>query len=303
MSAFRHRPYAEGVKPFAIGLRPIAPRDWIEADERLAAELALKEEIFAAEGEEAFAALPGGEAAQEMIAAALAAHLPERFPDIYEADGEGIRVAGKRVSLRADAPLKQAARLVQEDLLLMQRSDEGWRLTAGALCFPSTWRLGDKLGRPMEAIHAPVPGFAGAMGDRIRRIFDHLPSGERVERFNLSIYGDAELRHAVTRAPAEKFSEGRSALALAHLRVERQTLWKLAPGDILFTVRTYLDPLAHLARRPDGASLATALAAHLREMTPEQRAYKGIEQGNARLMAAIEEIARDATTSPGSGRP
>mgnify|MGYP000846223527 CR=1 FL=1 len=35
----------------------------------------------------------------------------------------------------------------------------GWRLAAGSLCFPSSWSLVEKFGKPLQDIHAPVPGF------------------------------------------------------------------------------------------------------------------------------------------------
>ncbi|TIU52784.1 MAG: DUF3445 domain-containing protein, partial [Mesorhizobium sp.] len=61
-------------------------------------------------------------------------------------------------ALRA-APLVQASLLVQEDLILMRRDESGWRLAAGSLCFPSSWSLLEKFGKPLQQIHAPVPGF------------------------------------------------------------------------------------------------------------------------------------------------
>ena len=41
----------------------------------------------------------------------------------------------------------------------MRRGEDGWRLAAGSLCFPSSWSLDEKFGRPLQEIHAPVPGF------------------------------------------------------------------------------------------------------------------------------------------------
>ncbi len=44
----------------------------------------------------------------------------------------------------------------------MRRGEEGWRLAVGALCFPSSWQLTEKFGKPMSGIHEPVPGFGPA---------------------------------------------------------------------------------------------------------------------------------------------
>lgn len=71
--SFLHTPYASGKPPFAIGLTPLDPERWIEPDEQLAEQLALKEAILAGEGAAAFDALPGSEAGQ------LAALSPEQL--------------------------------------------------------------------------------------------------------------------------------------------------------------------------------------------------------------------------------
>ena len=40
-------------------------------------------------------------------------------------------------------PLIKAARLVQEDLVILQHIDGAWVLTAGVVCFPSHWSVAD----------------------------------------------------------------------------------------------------------------------------------------------------------------
>lgn len=266
-AAFR----AAAGKPFSIGMAPIAVEDWIEVDELHAAHCALKAEILAREGKEAFDATPGSEAAQAEAAERLAAHIHRRFPEIS-------------TTLAVDEPrLKAISRCVQEDLLLMGRGPEGWTLMAGSLCFPTTWRLSEKIGRPMAAIHSAVPGFAGAMGERIARIFDNLRPEAPVERHNLSIYADAELRHEKAKTAEDRFPVGAPILSLAHLRVERQTLTRLpATGAILFTVRIHL---MRLSAAP--ARLTALVEAHVAAMKDEELVYKGLHRSRERLLAAL----------------
>jgi hypothetical protein len=293
---FRHTHEALAHRPFTIGLRPFDVEDWIEVDDRLAADLTLKSHILVEEDAAAFAALNGAEAAQAEVLEMLAAHLLQRYPTTYRREGNWIRAgsANLTVKLAGEPPLLTASRLVQEDLLLMQRSDDGWRLVAGSLCFPSTWILIEKLGRPLEAIHAPVPGFSGAMAMRVARIFDHLRAETPLERFNISIYGDARLRHAEPRqAPEERFPPGESILRRAHVRVERQTLRKLArSGAILFTVRLQIDPLAALAIHARRPALARALHEHFEALSPGELAYKGLTEAREPLLAALAALCR-----------
>ena len=299
----RHAPYASGKPPFSIGLTPIDIADWIERDELLIEQLALKEEILAREGAAAFDALAGSEAGQAEVLALLAAHLPARFPDAYRREGEAVRLLPiDRLIARGGEPaLLTASRLVQEDLLLMQRHAEGWRLVAGSLCFPSTWVLAEKLGLAMAAIHGPVPGYAGKMAAMIARIFDNLRAEQPVERLNWSIYSDARLRYAQSKQdPLERFPPGEPVLERAHIRVERQTLRRLPlSGDILFTVRVHVDAIAAFARDPRGPALARGLHDQLASLDTLELSYKGIVEARERLLAALLAIAESAARPGG----
>ena len=291
---FLHAPYAAGKPPFTIGLAPIDPANWIEPDELLAAQLTLKDSILAQERAAAFGALAGSAAGQAEVLELLGAHLPARYPEIYRRENDALRIlpADRLVAPGDEPALLTASRLVQEDLLLMRRDEQGWRLVAGSLCFPSTWVLGEKLGRTMEAIHGPVPGYAGATADRVARIFDNLRAEQPVERFNWSIYGDARLRYNQSKQdPLARFPPGRP-LSHAHIRVERQTLRRLPrSGDILFTVRVHVDPMTALARDARGRELARALREQLAALAPAQLAYKGIVEAQEPLLAALGALA------------
>jgi hypothetical protein len=291
---FLHTPYASGKPPFSIGLAPIDLSSWIERDELLAEQLALKEAILAQERAAAFGALAGTEGAQAEVLELIAAHLPAHDPDAYRREGDAIRIlpGDRLVALEGEPPLLTASRLVQEDLLLMRRDAEGWRLVAGSLCFPSTWVLAEKLGREMNAIHGPAPGYAGMMAQRVARIFDNLKAEQLVERFNWSIYGDARLRYAQSKQdPLQRFPRGQS-VAHAHIRVERQTLRRLPRSDdILFTVRVHVDPAAAFSENARGRELARALHDQLAALSPAQLAYKGIVEARERLLDALLVIA------------
>jgi hypothetical protein len=286
---FLHTPYASGKPPFSIGLA-----NWIERDELLAEQLALKEAIVTQERAAAFGALEGSEGAQAEVLELIAAHLLAHDPDAYRREGGAIRIlpGDRLVALGGEPALLTASRLVQEDLLLMRRDAEGWRLVAGSLCFPSTWVLAEKLGQEMNAIHGPAPGYAGKMAQRVARIFDNLKAEQLVERFNWSIYGDARLRYAQSKQdPLQRFPPGQS-VAHAHIRVERQTLRRLPRShDILFTVRVHVDPAAAFSENARGRELARALHDQLAELSPAQLTYKGIVEARERLLDALLAVA------------
>ena len=287
-----HTPYDGSSRLFAIGLKPLDIGGWIDADDWLAADLAQKERLAATRWSEVFAAEPGTEAAQDDVLALLAEHLPARFPTLYRRDGGTMHVAGRAVPLDGQPALWTAARLVQEDLVLMRRGDLGWRLAAASLCFPSSWRLAEKFGRPIHAVHAPVPGFAAGTRNAglIARIFDNMRPETPMIRWNWSVYGDAELFHPHA-SPARRFGAGERAETV-FLRVERQTLRRLAQsGDILFAIRVVVDPLAALERHSDAPRIAAALIDQLLSFNAEQLDYKGMTLERNRLVARLREIA------------
>jgi hypothetical protein len=301
-----HTPYDGSSKLFTIGLKPLEPADWIEVDRHLLPYLAEKRRLYGEIPERVFVEEDGTREAQREVLDLLGAYLPESFPNTHRRTDAGIEVVDTAnhptlPSGLADAPLVAASLLVQEDLILMRRDDSGWRLAAGSLCFPSSWSLTEKFGKPLQQIHEPVPGFGPGTrpAELINRMFDGL-QGQAVERFNWSIQADNALYHPLssveridraTNRPT-RFPNG-DVKAHAFIRVERQTLRKLPSSrDILFTIRIHLDPLAVLARHPDRATLAVSFAAQLEALDLDQLDYKGLTSDRDRLISVLNHMAK-----------
>lgn len=285
-----YTPYDGSATPFTIGLAQLDLADWIEPDGDLAAYLAEKRRLLESHREMIFKAEAGTEEAQAEVLALLAAYLPERHPDLYRRIGNRIEIeAAPAVNLADEArpALETAGLLVQDDLVLMRRGDAGWRIAAAFVAFPSSWSLEEKFGRVMDEVHAEVPDFQGGSrnAELINRMFDRLPVDRAVKRLNWSLnwtdrlfLPKAKSQRVMPDLPPEQ----------AVLRVERQTLRKLPEsGDILFTIRIYLDPITALAREPDGAGLMRALARQLGELTEEQAAYKGLSRKREALITRL----------------
>ncbi|WP_181701146.1 heme-dependent oxidative N-demethylase family protein [Chthonobacter albigriseus] len=277
MPAFAHTPYDGSKQPFSIGLAPLDPATWIEPDDRLADYLGYKARLFAGSRDAVFAAEAGTEASQAEVLDAIVADVLGRQPGTYRRTAAGIAVdsAGLDVPLGgSEPPLLTAARLVAEDLVIMRRTDAGWRLVAAALCFPSSWSLKEKYGRTMEEIHAPVPGYP-KMAERMNRIFDSLRVEIPVWRLNWSLYPDDDLHHPEPKQlPRGWFEQPGSDL---FVRVERQTLRRMPEsGDILFTIKVMVDPVAAFSAHPDGPALAAGLRKQLLALDPDQLAYKSL---------------------------
>ncbi len=289
----RYRPFLDGPWRLAMGLKALDLEDWIEIDDRLAAQLGERRRLLTARREEVFAALPESAAGQREVLELLLEHLPRRFPDLYQRhDGQLInRVTDEHFALAtwSGAPLELAGRLVQEDLCLLRRGEQGYRLVAAVLCFPSHWRLADKLGRPLDVIHGPVPGFAERLAATVDRFFTGLRVERPVWRTNWSLVDTPELFLPPEHRRWQRAISVDRAGEQLWLRVERQTLRRLpCSGDVVFGIRTHVDPLAAAIDTP---AAARALADRVRELPPAMAVYKGIAPIRAPLLGYLERLA------------
>lgn len=277
-----YAPYRGGPFRLSMGLERLALDDWIEPDDTFAAQLREKERLLSERHYEVFAALPQAVAGSTETLALLVEHLPTRFPQLYRRSGAELEnlVTGQRWDVRNDDlhPLDLAGRLVQEDLCLMQRwPDTGkYHLVGASLSFPTRWKLADKLGKPLNAIHAPIPGYAEQLAVSMDRFFDRLHVDKPVWRLNWSVMDDPTLFQ-----PGGHGRTGVNPAVTVHnagdtlwVRMERQTLRRLPDSlDILFTIRVHVQPLSRLARRPERAA---QLAAAIRALPEPLRRYKSL---------------------------
>ena len=288
-------PFAEGKWQMSMSLKALDRQDWIEIDEQFVKYLSQKDTLLKTRHSEVFASLPGTAASQKEVLELLLDHLLKRFPQHYRRQGQTIEaIATHQVWHIPDfesAPLDLAGRLVQEDLLLMERSRQGYRLVAASLCFPLRWRLREKLGCPLTQIHAPVPGYSEKLAHPVDSVFNRLKSSHPVWRLNWSIVESPELFFPPDKAKPgwEKMINCQNAGDQLFLRIERQTLRRLAiSGDILFTVRTYVHPLRVLEDHPQ---MAHNLMETIQQMPLEMQNYKNLLPIQEVLLGYLEYIA------------
>lgn len=293
-----HTPYDGSSKPFNIGIRPLDVQEWIEVDANLPAYLNQKVLHYSDNRRQVIVSEESSTSAQSEVLNLLSTHLIERYPNIYRKTDNHIDILNGQFEVALDdqslPPLAIAAKLVQEDLVLMSPSADGWRLSAASLCFPSAWNLLEKFGHPLHMVHGPVPGFGTGTrnASMIDRMFDNLRPEQPVLRWNWSLHEDGGLHHPTSHSGSEsRFGNGDIG-GHVFLRVERQTLRKLAvSGDIVFTVRIYLDPLEVIGTMPDGGKLAKAIDEQLSSFSTEQESYKGLVGERERLSEYFKYIA------------
>jgi len=249
--------------PYAVmGTRALDPSSWLlfDGDDVRDAQLARKAQLIADHRGIVFGALPGSEEASaevlELVEAALAARgLAPREPI-------------------AEHPLIDAASSIQEDLVVLQRVDGSWVLTAGVVCFPTHWTVTNKLGLTLASIHQPVAHYAEELQQRVDRFHDRLTVDRPVWRRNWFVLATDELflpdREDVAEAQQTVKSIDPDGSPL-WIRSERQTLRRLARSDaIVFTIRVQQAPLGVLLDRPE---LAAKMLAATRSWDSRKRAY------------------------------
>jgi dimethylamine monooxygenase subunit A len=260
-----------------------------------------------------FVAEPDSLEAQRECLELHLSYLPVRYPDLYTYDKEAGSITVKPLDTTFfikdwidTRPLELCERIVQEDLILMQceTSDakdpaekpvQSFHMAAAAVVF-SFNELAQKLGKPAELIHAPVPGFEKHLRKSLNLTFSTLKPEKPLWRNNWGLapsgsldeplYGSAdahEMRKMVQVTPED-------IKTTKFIKVEYQTIRRLPrTNTLLFTVKTMADPMSSLECVPMAAA---CLAASIRGMSPAMRAYKGIqnEETNQAVLAYLDSI-------------
>lgn len=225
------------------GMLPVAPGDWLRVDEAFAGQMALRDALIAGRRDAVIALTDAGRpAADELLDRVLAE--VAGMPGYAVAPDAVRRPDGVTVALDRGDPLGTAGRLVQCDLCLLERPQGSAEhvLTGAVLCFPASWTLAEKIGRPLERIHAPVPEYDAGLAARVQRLFDAIRPGTPMWRMNALAYADPAL-HQPRREGERRDRTG----PRPYLRSERQCLIRLPrTGAVVFSIHTYVLPIAAL---------------------------------------------------------
>jgi hypothetical protein len=225
------------------GMRPVGADEWILVDEAYPGQMALRDRFLALRREEVVAALPKArEPANEMLEMTLATLA--RRSDFTVGPAFVTRPDGVAVPVEPGDPFGTVGRLLQEDVCLLEKRGEEHVLTGAVLVFPSGWTLGQKIGRPLLRIHAPVAPYDDETGRRVQRLFDGLKPGRPLMRANLLWHGSPALHQPRREGEPKPLA----AQGDRYLRSERQCLVRLPrTGAVIFTIHTCVVEAARLA--------------------------------------------------------
>lgn len=175
------------------------------------------------------------------------------------------------------------------DFLILRASENDQpELVAGCVCFPSSWSFEEKLGRPLDFIHEPVPTLNAQFANPVRQFLARIKPGISWERINWGLSRSPELnQHPQRRLPRLDAS---IELGEVWFRLEYQSLVALPrTNGILFGIRLVMEPLSRLQEDP---ALAKGLARALETMPDAVASYKGLLVARPRLIAILRSGGR-----------
>jgi heme-dependent oxidative N-demethylase alpha subunit-like protein len=172
-------------------------------------------------------------------------------------------------------------RVWEPDILFLRTvADSQPELVGGCVCFPSSWSFEEKVGRPLDAIHTPVPTFNAQFANPVKQFLARMKPGISWERINWGLSRTPELnQHPHRRLPRLDASVD---LNEVWFRVEYQSLVALPrTGSILFGIRLIIEPLSHLAT---DSAFASGLSRALATIPESVATYKGLQPARQRLI-------------------
>lgn len=226
-------PWANPATRRLPGIQPVQGRDWLRVDEAYAGQMALRDRLIAGQPEVVHATLPQARPAAEELYDTVLDWLRHE-PGFNLTASEVTRPDGVTVPLNPAEPLLTLGRLVQQDLCLMESTGAEYDLTAAVLCFPASWTLAQKIGRPMTGIHQPVEIYDAALAARVHRLLSAIRPEQPLWRMNFFTYDDFMLHHPRVEGDWRRQPTGKS-----YVRCERQTLLRLPRTEaVLFAIHT-----------------------------------------------------------------
>lgn len=318
-SPLPYRPFRHGKQHVTMGIRSMDWNNWIEMDSNFERYHTSKLQQLNRGKQHHIQYVNNNQtkmACHEMYEE-LVAYLTERYPKIFKMNtekwtGEDGRliterkvvtneITGEAFPFPAENPrkaLEYAGLLVQDDLILMVKNkDDSYHLDAACVTLNGFWRLREKFRTSLDHLHheAKVAHYDSNLKVSMNRHFEKMVPDRPIIRNNFFIQLDSGLPWSTRMGPQDGTqvaswetanSEGLTIEEL-HFRSERQSLRRLPKsGAIMFTVRTYFEPVTKIAEEPH---VPGRLAEAIRGWDDEVKRYKGCHHWEELLLSYLDK--------------
>jgi hypothetical protein len=244
---------SERLHPSRMGLEPLPLADWLAPRAGDITLLADRTRLIAAHGNDVVASLLESQAAVAELAAILC--------------GRGFTIPPAHDSA---GTMRNVGQNVAEDICVLTSVADGtYRLSAGVLCFPNRWKLKEKLGGSVLAVHGPVPDYAAQLTANVDRFLAKLRPMRPYIRGNWGLASVPDLFLPEPVPPVDPKTD-----ANMYLRREDQSFLKLPEtGAVIFAIRTTVQPWAEA---PEG--LRVDILKTIEGLSPTWLAYKSVRR-------------------------
>lgn len=219
----------------------------------------------------------------------IAARLCLDYPQLFVTEGTVFKnlVDNESIDLEScdETTFHALSLCVQEDVAIWKMdaaAQKEW-LAALHVCFPSGWDPSEKIGKSFVSVHLPVVDFDSIAKNSWAMVETMVKKGP-FSRYVWGIAFDNCLDHHPENR--KKLPSFNSEKPQVFVRVERQTLHPFPnEGVSLFTIRTYVYNIAELSKE-----VLEPLYVAVKNMTPDQQKYKGIQQYHTQTLAYMEQL-------------
>ncbi|KPM34258.1 hypothetical protein AK830_g12316 [Neonectria ditissima] len=253
------RPY----RPFrwayhqTMSYKKLEPDFWIELESSYRERIQQRQDLYAKHGKAVLQAMPGSELACKELMEMVLQFVCLRYPQQFEVIGNTFvnHILGTKQDLGETEPLLVLLNNIPEDFAMTLRDPDTGRyvLRAGVVCSSVGWKLEEKMGLGLPAIHRTVPDYKEKMEFSMDRFFTKMPAASPIQRgsWGLEIgeplYLPADhpdFGHREVQNPSLKPED-------LNLRVDWQTLRRLPlSGAIVFSFKALFTPISEFRDEP-----------------------------------------------------
>lgn len=260
-------PTAVDAARLRVGARPLPVGQWVSArDSTWDATVAMKRRLIRTRPREVVAAMEHSLEACEEAAAGVMGSI-----GMEPGNAGGL-----------DALIEASVHVADDLCILCPDRDGVPRLSAAVLCSPNRWRLADKMGGDMVAIHEPVARYGDDLANPVRAMLARLSAERPVWRTNWGVANHPSLFQPDTPPVTPGIDP-----ADLWFRVEWQTLRRLpVTGAVLFTIRTHVEKMSQFMSRD--YAVVHEVADVINKIPDDVARYKSIAPYREKLFAYLE---------------
>ena len=174
---------------------------------------------------------------------------------------------------------------IQDDIVIHRIKDDKDWLAAAFVCFPSVWRVEEKMGKSFKEIHKPVPKMK--LDKSFEMVKMCINKGPFVRFVWSPVFDETRINYH-PRIPKESFSRDKPCM---HCKVERQVIVGFPKHNaLLFTIRQFLIPQEQLDLQ--------AMLKSLTDMCWELEKYNGISKDTYGIKEFLKKEIKDKQEDP-----